>query len=218
VPDLSSRTSGCLHISVETGFVPAGPVAELLSSFGANFPGISFSIKKKSGKKIRENLISGLTSMVFCRKDLVEDFAKQMSWQTTSLHMVCSDRILNEVNARTAELLRMPLIDTGKDFPTLSLLLEEYPELRYHIAQRTPDRICTDRNMAEHLIRSGMVGALPLALHESLPQKIRALDHVIHPKKTELVLSVRKKESRDLIETLFIEHFLEMTGNLPVAV
>lgn len=212
--DRFARTNGTLHICIEAGFIPSGPVAELLAAFSVNFPGITFSLKQKSKHKIREHLISGQTNLVFCRRELAEDAARQYHWLTSSLHLLCSDRAFKEINS-LGDIATRAKVDVAKDAPTLSHI---FKGISNPLQEITLDRICPDRNLTEALIRNGMIGALPLATAESLPVRLRALDQIVPPKKIEVVLSVRKKETRDLIEAIFIEHFLETVEGLNTAV
>src|SRR5690606_31745004 len=116
-----------------------------------------------------------------------------------SLHLLCSDRVLKSVE-NPSSIFDMPLVDSGKDFPTFKYLFDGQEGAQ--LQNRSPDRVCMDRSLTEHLIRGGAVGTMALAEHESLPAKVLALDHIVPPKRIDLVLSVRKKASRDLVESL----------------
>ena len=201
---------GCLYVTIEAGFIPTEPVIAAISNFRAQYPNISFSIKIQSSTKILERLIAGTTSLVFGRADIFRDFANQYNWHPATLHLACSDQTFHQhKNSDLVSFLDLPLVDTNKSLPTLQYLLSTQPELTTILEQKSPSLICRDRTVLEKLLRTEAVGALSIAAQESLPAKVRVLDHLLAPKKVETTFCCRKRSSRDLIETVFLEHIIE---------
>lgn len=206
---MAALITGSLQITIEAGFVHAEPVAALISAFRETYPGISFYIKIQSETKIQEHLIAGSTNLVFCRESVCQDFANQYGWLPMNLHLACSDKIFSNHRQNGVEdILKLPLVDTNPNFATFKEYFANSPYANL-IGHRSPDLVCRDRAAFEGLIRGGAVGIMSVAPNESLPARIRVLDHLSPPKCINTVLSVRIRTSRDLIDSLFLEFLID---------
>jgi hypothetical protein len=190
--------------------VPVEPVIDAISHFRRQYPKITFSVKLQSATKISERLIAGSTSLVFGRADIFKDFANQYEWLPATLHLACSEQTFHQYKERDlSSILSLPIVDTNKTMPTLRALLSSLPDFHKILENKNADITCRDRFAIEKLLKGDAIGALSIAANESLPVKIRVFDQHLTPKKIDTTFSCRKRSSRDLIETLFLEYILD---------